>query len=120
MIDLIATVAIMLPQDRGFPVSRSQVARYSLNKKELRQIMKAKRWASGQKARSVVMCESGGNYNINTGNGYYGAWQFDYSTWISNGGGKFAQYAHRAPKFAQDWIAYRTWRSRGWQPWTCA
>ena len=113
MIDLIATAAIMLPQDRGFPVSRSQVARYSLNKKELRQIMKAAEWAKTRKARSVVRCESGGNYHINTGNGNYG-------TWLGNGGGKYARYAHLAPKFAQDHIAWKTWKSRGWQPWACA
>ena len=120
MIDLIATAAIMLPQDRELPVSRAHVARYSLNKKELRQITKAKKWASKRKARSVVRCESGGNYKINTGNGYYGAWQFNYGTWLGNGGGKYARYAHLAPKFAQDHIAWKTWKSRGWQPWACA
>ena len=120
MIDLLTAAAIMLPQDRSLPVSRSNVARYSLSPRELRQIEKSKRWASGQKARSVVACESGGRYHINTGNGYYGAWQFNYSTWLGNGGGKYARYAHLAPKWAQDHIAYRTWKSRGWQPWACA
>lgn len=120
MIDLIATAAIMLPQDRGFPVSRGEANKYSLSAPELRKINKAAKWASGQKARSVVRCESGGNYGINTGNGYYGAWQFDRGTWLGNGGGRFSRYAHQAPKFAQDYIAWKTWRSRGWQPWACA
>lgn len=120
MIDAIMTAALMLPQDRELPVSRSAVTRYSLSPNELREINKSKRWATRPKPRSVVVCESGGNYKINTGNGYYGAWQFDYGTWLDNGGGKFSRYAHRAPKFAQDWIAYQTWRSRGWQPWACA
>lgn len=120
MIDLIATAAIMLPQDRALPVSRSAVTRYSLSAKQLRQIKKAARWADTRKARSVVRCESGGNYKINTGNGYYGAWQFNYGTWLGNGGGKFARYAHRAPEWAQDYIAWKTWKSRGWQPWACA
>lgn len=31
--------------------------------------------------RALRMCESGGNYQINTGNGYYGAYQFSLSTW---------------------------------------
>lgn len=82
--------------------------------------MKAAEWAKTRKARSVVRCESGGNYKINTGNGYYGAWQFDHGTWLGNGGGKFSRYAHQAPKFAQDYVAWRTWKSRGWQPWACA
>ena len=119
MIDLII-VAAMLSQDREFPVSRSNVARYSLSPSELREINKSKRWATRQKARSVVRCESGGRYHINTGNGYYGAWQFDRGTWLGNGGGRFSRYAHQAPKFAQDYVAWKTWRSRGWQPWACA
>ena len=32
------------------------------------------------------MCESTNRYDINTGNGYYGAYQFDQSTWDSVGG----------------------------------
>ena len=32
------------------------------------------------------MCESTNRYDINTGNGYYGAYQFDLSTWRSVGG----------------------------------
>lgn len=34
----------------------------------------------------VAQCESGGNWNINTGNGYYGGLQFSQSTWNANGG----------------------------------
>ncbi|WP_024799715.1 transglycosylase family protein [Nocardia sp. BMG51109] len=34
----------------------------------------------------VAQCESGGNWNINTGNGYYGGLQFTQSTWHANGG----------------------------------
>jgi hypothetical protein len=36
---------------------------------------------SGGAASSTVQCESGGDYSANTGNGYYGAYQFDQSTW---------------------------------------
>jgi hypothetical protein len=77
-------------------------------------------WASSWQAQSVIRCESGGNYSINTGNGYYGAWQFDYRTWLGNGGGQFAPYAHMATPAQQNYIAYRTWQARGWQPWACA
>ncbi|GAA3178180.1 hypothetical protein GCM10020255_070640 [Rhodococcus baikonurensis] len=34
----------------------------------------------------VAQCESGGDWNINTGNGYYGGLQFSQSTWTANGG----------------------------------
>lgn len=35
----------------------------------------------GQWLYTLRMCESGGNYKINTGNGYYGAYQFSAATW---------------------------------------
>jgi transglycosylase-like protein len=39
-------------------------------------------YSSGSSASSsTVQCESGGNYSTDTGNGYYGAYQFDQSTW---------------------------------------
>ena len=35
---------------------------------------------------AIAQCESGGNWSINTGNGYYGGLQFSPATWASNGG----------------------------------
>jgi resuscitation-promoting factor RpfA len=35
-------------------------------------------------------CESGGNWHIDTGNGYYGGLQFSLGTWVAMGGGKYA------------------------------
>lgn len=77
-------------------------------------------WASSAQAQAVVQCESGGNYATNTGNGYYGAWQFDYGTWLANGGGAYASTADQATPSQQNEIAYQTYQSRGWQPWACA
>src|SRR5262245_47110369 len=53
---------------------------------------------------STRMCESGGNYRINTGNGYYGAYQFDAQSWWSAGG---KGYAHQARPLEQDYRAVR-------------
>jgi lipopolysaccharide export LptBFGC system permease protein LptF len=59
-------------------------------------------------------CESGGNYRTNTGNGFYGAYQFDLQTWYSVGGsGRPDQASPRE----QDIRAAKLWRSRGSQPW---
>lgn len=102
------------------PVSVKSAQKYNLKKRHMKDIKKSSRWAKTRKARSVVRCESGGNYRISTGNGYYGAWQFDRGTWRSNGGGKFGSTANKAPKWAQDYVAWKTWRARGWQPWACA
>ena len=38
---------------------------------------------------AIAACESGGNWHINTGNGYWGGLQFAPSTWFANGGGPF-------------------------------
>jgi hypothetical protein len=42
---------------------------------------------AGGNLASIRACESGGNYSTNTGNGFYGAYQFDQQTWNSVGGG---------------------------------
>ena len=104
----------------AYPIQAKYVKRYKLGRGQLREIAAAKAWANGWKPRQVRSCESGGNYGINTGNGYYGAYQFAAGTWLGVGGGRYARYAHQAPKFAQDHMAYRLWKRSGWGPWGCA
>ena len=63
-------------------------------------------------------CESGGRYGTDTGNGYYGAYQFDLGTWHSLGYG--GNPANSAPS-TQDAAAHQLQADRGWQPWpSCA
>lgn len=59
-------------------------------------------------------CESGNNYSRNSGNGYYGAYQFDLGTWTANGGSGLPSLASPA---AQDAIARVVEARRGWSPW---
>lgn len=59
-------------------------------------------------------CESGGNYAINTGNGFYGAYQFDRGTW--NGLG-YSGTANQASPATQDAAAAKLQSQRGWSPW---
>jgi hypothetical protein len=77
-------------------------------------------WASSGAAMSVKNCESGNNYSTNTGNGYYGAWQFDLPSWHANGGGAYAATPDQAPAWAQDQVAYNYYQVAGWGPWACA
>ena len=65
----------------------------------------------------VAACESGGNWHINTGNGYYGGLQFDSGTWLSNGGGSYAPRADLASREQQIAIATRLYNARGASPW---
>ena len=66
---------------------------------------------------AVAQCESGGDWSINTGNGFYGGLQFDYSTWLSNGGGAYAPRADLATREEQIAVATRLYNARGSSPW---
>jgi hypothetical protein len=44
---------------------------------------------------AIAACESGGNWSINTGNGYHGGLQFTLSTWRANGGTGMPENASR-------------------------
>lgn len=55
----------------------------------------------------VAQCESGGNYSINTGNGFFGGLQFTQSTWKAYGGLAFASRADLAAKSEQIKVAER-------------
>ncbi|WP_416237507.1 transglycosylase family protein [Streptomyces sp. NBC_00162] len=65
----------------------------------------------------VAMCESGGNWSINTGNGYYGGLQFSSSTWKAYGGTDFAPQAHLATKYEQITVAEKVLASQGPGAW---
>jgi uncharacterized protein YabE (DUF348 family) len=68
----------------------------------------------------IAQCESGGNWHINSGNGYYGGLQFDYGSWLANGGGDFAPRADLASREQQITVANRYYAKAGLGPWGCA
>jgi hypothetical protein len=65
----------------------------------------------------VARCESGGNWAINTGNGYQGGLQFSPGTWSSHGGSEYAPAAHLATKQEQIAVAERVLASQGKGAW---
>ncbi|HSX43910.1 MAG TPA: transglycosylase family protein [Candidatus Saccharimonadales bacterium] len=73
--------------------------------------------SSGTVWDELAQCESGGNWAINTGNGYYGGLQFDQGTWESNGGLAYASRADLATRDAQIAVAEALEASRGFAPW---
>ncbi|PXY21466.1 resuscitation-promoting factor [Prauserella muralis] len=62
---------------------------------------------------ALAMCESTGNWAINTGNGYYGGLQFDKQTWDAYGGDQYAAYPHEASREEQIAIATKVRDARG-------
>ncbi|MFV0464230.1 MAG: transglycosylase family protein [Nostocoides sp.] len=68
----------------------------------------------------IAACESGGNWSINTGNGYYGGLQFLTSTWLAYGGGQFAPRADLASRAQQITVANRYYAAAGLSGWGCA
>ncbi|MGV9940342.1 transglycosylase family protein [Streptomyces sp. NPDC003401] len=66
---------------------------------------------------AVARCESGGNWAINTGNGYYGGLQFSASTWAAYGGTQYASTADKASKSQQIQIAEKVLAGQGKGAW---
>jgi uncharacterized protein YabE (DUF348 family) len=66
---------------------------------------------------SLAKCEAGGNWAINTGNGFYGGVQFDQNTWERNGGLRYASRADLATREEQIAIAEVTRARQGWGAW---
>ncbi|MFJ4522858.1 transglycosylase family protein [Streptomyces sp. NPDC088810] len=65
----------------------------------------------------VAQCESGGNWSINTGNGYYGGLQFSASTWAAYGGTQYAATADKASKAQQIAVAEKVLAAQGKGAW---
>ena len=69
----------------------------------------------------LAICETGGDWSANTGNGFGGGLQFmhqrSYSTWLSFGGGKFAPHPWEANREQQIDIAERVLADAGWRAW---
>jgi hypothetical protein len=63
---------------------------------------------------ALAQCESGGNWAINTGNGYYGGLQFSLSSWQAVGGSGYPNEASRETQIA---MGIRLWESSGWGAW---
>lgn len=65
----------------------------------------------------LAQCESGGDWSINTGNGYYGGLQFAQSTWEGFGGTEYAPSADQATTSQQKAVAERVLDGQGWGAW---
>lgn len=73
--------------------------------------------ASGSVWDSLAQCEAGGNWAINTGNGYYGGLQFSAGTWNAHGGQQYAPTADQATREQQIAVAEKVQAAQGWGAW---
>ncbi|HIW90766.1 MAG TPA: transglycosylase family protein [Candidatus Corynebacterium avicola] len=73
--------------------------------------------ATDEQWDALAACESGGDWSINTGNGYSGGLQFDQQTWSAHGGDEFAPSADQATREQQIQVAERVQASQGWGAW---
>ena len=74
--------------------------------------------ASGSVWDRLAQCESGGNWSINTGNGFYGGLQFTQSSWRAAGGSGSPQNASRSEQIR---VAQHLQQMQGWGAWpTCS
>ena len=73
--------------------------------------------ANGSVWDSLAQCEAGGNWAINTGNGFSGGLQFTPSTWLAYGGGQYAPQAHLATREQQIAVASKVQAGQGWGAW---
>jgi uncharacterized protein YabE (DUF348 family) len=100
---------------------KSQVQKVGTKKKPKPKVVKHATAPSssgnGLNWQGVANCESGGNWHINTGNGFYGGLQFDSGTWLAYGGGSYAPRADLASKDAQIAVATKLYDARGSSPW---
>ena len=114
-------VTYEIEMKNGVEVSRKEIASV-VTKESKKQIeivgAKSSNTFSGSFSEALARLRScEGNYKSNTGNGYYGAYQFDKRTWGKYGG---YEVASDAPASVQDEKAWETYKARGWQPWpTC-
>ncbi len=69
--------------------------------------------SSGSVWDRLAQCEAGGDWSINTGNGYYGGLQFNKGTWDAYGGGQYAEYPHQASREEQIATAEQVRADRG-------
>ena len=96
-----------------------QIVAYGTKEKPAPEPAPTANYASGGTVwDSLAQCESGGNWAINTGNGYYGGLQFSLSTWQAYGG---SGMPHQNSREAQIAVAERIQAGQGWGAWpSCA
>ena len=98
----------------GSKITRKPVAQIVLVGTKAPKTSSAPSVAAGGVWDKIAQCESGGNWSISTGNGFYGGLQFTLSTWHAYGGSGMPNHASRAQQIA---VAKKVQAAQGWGAW---
>ena len=110
----LAVTRVVSSERSAAPATRSVAPATSGSSRRSTATRSAAAPASGSVWDRLAQCESGGNWGINTGNGYSGGLQFAQGTWRANGG---SGSAHNASRAEQIRVAERVRASQGWGAW---
>ena len=110
----LAVTRVVSSERSAAPATRSVAPATSGSSRRSTATRSAAAPASGGVWDRLAQCESGGNWGINTGNGYSGGLQFAQGTWAANGG---SGSAHNASRAEQIRVAERVRASQGWGAW---
>jgi len=138
----IASESVITPVDDQFDINKIMEIKMQIHDAKLSQQAEARKrlqnfsaWVSAVSRQQPAIrnhplyeifeelsnCESGEDWSINTGNGYYGGVQFAQSTWVAMDGQRFAERADLASKDEQIAVAIELQNEAGWDQWpTCA
>lgn len=98
-------------RDRATTVSTAPDSGRAVSQQAEEGVVTAEVW------EQLAQCESGGNWAIDTGNGYSGGLQFAPQTWLAFGGDEFAPTAAEAGREEQMEVANRVLAEQGWGAW---
>ena len=104
------------PSSTGRAIARTAVAG-AMAGTPLLALTPAANAASDSTWDRLAQCESGGRWDINTGNGFHGGLQFSPRTWSGFGGREFAPVAYQASRGEQIIVAERVLAKQGWNAW---
>jgi uncharacterized protein YabE (DUF348 family) len=109
-------VTFLVTLKNGQEIGRKELASQQISPARPGRVRVGTRGSTGTEGSvwdRLARCESGGNWAINSGNGYYGGLQFDQGTWNAHGGNRYAPYPHQASREEQIAVAQKVRNARG-------
>ena len=116
-VDGVESARVKVAEHEVAPATAARIARGTKAAPAAPSAAAAPSIAGGSVWDTLAQCESGGNWAINTGNGYQGGLQFSPSTWAAYGGTAYAPTANLATREQQIAIAEKTLAGQGWGAW---